>query len=118
VYACDWDGTVVSWNQAAERLTGISASGSIGRRCWDVIRGQDAAGNRVCHDGCEVSKRVKRGRPVSCPPIVVQTKAGARWIEISTLIVREGSRPLVIHTAREVTPVASASAEVEPPHDS
>lgn len=101
VYACDWHGRIVSWNKAVEQLTGITASEAIGRRCWDVIRGHDAKGNLVCQEDCVVARRVKRGRPVSCPPVVVGTGGRSKLIEISTLIVREGRQPLVIHTARQ-----------------
>ena len=104
VYACDWHGTVVSWNRALEHLTGITASESIGRRCWEVIRGRDATGDLVCQENCVVARRVKRGRPASCPPVVVETADGPKWIEISTVIVREGRQPLVIYTAREAAP--------------
>ena len=113
VYACDGDGRILSWNQAAERLTGITASESIGRRCWEVIRGRDAAGNLVCQETCVAARQAKRGRPASCPPVIVQTGSGSRWVEISTLIVREGRQPLVIHTAREVpSDTVSATADV------
>ncbi|HEU5264773.1 MAG TPA: PAS domain S-box protein, partial [Gaiellaceae bacterium] len=110
VYACDWHGRVVSWNKALEQLTGIAASESIGRPCWEVMRGRDATGDLVCHENCVVAKRVKRGRPVSCPPVVVETAGGPKWIEISTVIVREGRQPLVIHTAREATLTAPVPA--------
>lgn len=111
VYACDLHGRVVSWNQALEQLTGITASESIGRPCWEVIRGRDATGDLVCQEDCVVAKRVKRGRPISCPPVVVEMADGPKWIEISTVIVRDGRQPLVIHTAREAaSPTASVPA--------
>ena len=111
VYACDVHGRVISWNQALEQLTGITASESIGRPCWEVIRGRDATGDLVCQEDCVVAKRVRRGRPASCPPVVVEMADGPKWIEISTVIVREGRQPLVIHTAREAaSPTASVPA--------
>ncbi|HEU5066090.1 MAG TPA: PAS domain-containing protein [Gaiellaceae bacterium] len=113
VYACDWHGRIVSWNKAAERLTGINASEAIGRRCWEVIRGRDANGDLVCQEDCVVARRLKRGRPVSCPPVLVATGGRTKWIAISTLIVREGRQPVVIHTAREApapSPTGSISA--------
>lgn len=110
VYACDWHGRIVSWNKAAEGLMGITASESIGRRCWDVIRGRDANGDLVCREDCVVARRVKRGRPTSCPPVVVESGGRPKWIEISTLIVREGRQPLVIHTAREARAMTGSSS--------
>lgn len=122
VYACDWDGRIISWNKAVERLMGITASESIGRRCWEVIRGRDANGDLVCQEDCVVARRLKRGRASTCPPVVVVTGGRPKSIEISTLIVREGRQPLVIHTVREArsttesTPAGRSQARGGAPH--
>ena len=100
VYVCDTDGNIVSWNRALEKLTGIAPRRAVGRRCSDVIRGLDDSGDAVCASKCVVSESAKRGRPVACPPIVIRTRRGARRLSISTLIVREGAEPLVVHLAR------------------
>jgi PAS domain S-box-containing protein len=101
VYVCDREARIVSWNRALEKLTGIPAGQAIGRRCFEVIGGTDDAGRRVCREHCVVSQRAKRGRPRSCPPLLLATKHGSKALNISTLIVREGTEPLVIHIARE-----------------
>lgn len=100
VYVCDLNTKIVSWNRALERLTGISAGQAVGRRCHDVICGTNDAGGRVCVENCEVAERAKHGRPLSCPPMLVRTDVGVRPLAISTLIVREGPEPLVVHVAR------------------
>lgn len=101
VYVCDLNTRIVSWNRALEKLTGISAGQALGRRCRDVICGANDAGSRVCVENCVVAERAKRGRPLSCPPLLVKTKTGVRPLAISTLIVREGTEPLVVHPVRE-----------------
>lgn len=101
VYVCDRETRIVSWNRALEELTGINASQAMGRRCCDVIRGTNDEGHPICHEGCVVSQRAKRGRPTPCPPLLVETTRGLKRINISTLIVREGAEPLVVHTVRE-----------------
>lgn len=122
VYACDWDGRIISWNKAVERLMGITASESIGRRCWEVIRGRDGNGDLVCQEDCVVARRLKRGRASPCPSVVVVTGGRPKSIEISTLIVREGRQPLVIHTVREArsttgsTPARRSQARGGAPH--
>jgi len=112
VYVCDRETRIVTWNRALEKLTGINASQAIGRRCCDVICGTNEEGHRVCNENCVVSQRAKRGRPISCPPLLVETKRGLRRMNISTLIVRESVEPLVVHTVREhpgwLEPIAPA----------
>jgi PAS domain-containing protein len=103
VYVCDLNTRIVSWNRALEKLTGISAGQAVGRRCRDVICGMSTndRGSRVCVENCAVAERAKRGRPLSCPPMLVKTDVGVRSLAISTLIVREGPEPLVVHPVRE-----------------
>lgn len=101
VYVCDRESRIVSWNRALEELTGIPARHAIGKSCCEVIGGTDAGGHPVCTGDCVVGKNAKRGRPRSCPPLVMQTKGGPLSVEISTLIVRDGAQQFVVHPARE-----------------
>lgn len=101
VYVCDLNTRIVSWNRALEKLTGISTARAVGRQCRDVICGTNDAGSRVCLENCVVAERARRGRPLACPPLLVKTKTGARRLAISTVIVREGPEPLVVHLVRE-----------------
>ena len=45
LFAFDADLTIVSWNRAAEALTGVSAEAAVGRHCWEVLGGHDECGN-------------------------------------------------------------------------
>ena len=56
VFAFDADLMIVSWNRAAEELTGVSAEEAVGRYCWEVLGGHDERGNLVCHRGCSTAR--------------------------------------------------------------
>ena len=36
MYATYWDGSVLAWNDAAERCTGLSREWAVGRKLWEV----------------------------------------------------------------------------------
>jgi len=40
-YAVDRDGTIVAWNGAASSEFGHSRSQAVGRKCWELLHGQD-----------------------------------------------------------------------------
>lgn len=45
VFAVDWDGKLILYNRAAERITGLAASDVIGRYCEEVLYVVDTKGN-------------------------------------------------------------------------
>jgi len=97
LFAFDADLTVVSWNQAAEELTGVSADDAVGRYCWEVLGGHDERGNLVCHRGCSTARLTRERWPVSRQELLIKDRDGKRPVEISTIAVDEGDRSLFLH---------------------
>jgi PAS domain S-box-containing protein len=97
VFAFESDLTIVSWNRAAEELTGISAEQALGRYCWEVLGGQDESGNLVCHRGCSTARLVREGWPVSCQGLVIKARGGERPVDVATVAVDDGERKTFLH---------------------
>jgi PAS domain S-box-containing protein len=97
VFAFDADLTIVSWNRAAEELTGVTADEAVGRYCWEVLGGHDERGNLVCHRGCSNARLAREGWPVSCQRLLVKAREGKRRVEVSTVALDEGDRSLFLH---------------------
>ena len=95
--AFDADLTIVSWNRAAEELTGVSADEAVGRHCWEVLGGRDERGNVVCHPGCSTARLAREGWPVPCQGLFIRAREGKRRVAVSTVAVHEGERPLFLH---------------------
>jgi PAS domain S-box-containing protein len=111
LFVFDDERTIVSWNRAAEELTGIAAAETVGKRCWDVVGGVDERGSLVCHPRCSGARLAAEGWPVHCQQLLVKTAAGTRrLVSVSTIAVRNGGRPLFVHLLRN-------GAEVEADHD-
>ena len=97
LFAFDADLTIVSWNRAAEALTGVPAEAAVGRHCWEVLGGHDECGNLICHPGCSTARLAREGWPVSCQELLVNARQGKRRVAVSTIAVGEGDRPLLLH---------------------
>ena len=112
LFTFDSDLTIVSWNEAAEKLTGVSADEAVGRKCWDVIRGHSENGDCVCHQGCSAARLAREGWPVPCQLLHIKTRRSERRLEVSTVAVDDGERPLFMHV------MLPAEAQPPPARDS
>lgn len=91
-----------SWNEEAERLTGIPARDALGRPCWDVLRGLDGTGALVCHAGCSGARMAGEGRPAPSHELHVAGPAGRVALTVATLVADTGGDQLLcMHVLRE-----------------
>ena len=97
LFAVDGDLRIVSWNRAAEELTGIPADGALGRRCWLVLDGCDEHGERVCSPDCPIARAALAGEPVARRVLWVKASEGRRPVSVSTLALGNGARMLALH---------------------
>jgi PAS domain S-box-containing protein len=112
----DADLTIVAWNPAAEELIGVSTDEAVGRQCWDVLGGHDERGSLVCHGGCATGRLALEGRPVSRQCLLVKGREGEEPVEVSTVTVDEGDRPLFLHVIvpRRETPPRDSEPALTP----
>jgi PAS domain S-box-containing protein len=97
LFAFASDLTILSWNRAAEELTGVSADEAVGRFCWEVLGGRDQSGNLVCHQGCSTARLARCGWPGACQELLIKARGGSQAVEVSTVTVDDGERRLFLH---------------------
>jgi PAS domain S-box-containing protein len=97
LFTFDPDLTVVSWNAAAEELTGVSAEEAVGRQCWDVIGGQAEGGSHMCHRGCSTARLACEGWAVPGQVMRIKARGRKRKVEVATVAVDDGERRLLMH---------------------
>ena len=76
VFTVNQEWKIMSFNRAAERITGFSRKEAIGRRCSDIFR------TSVCGNGCFLRKTIQTGKPLSNMPVVI-VRADGKKIPIS-----------------------------------
>ena len=97
LFAFDSDLAIVSWNRAAEELTGVSAEGAVGNFCWEVLAGHDDRGDLVCHPGCSIARLVRERWRVPCHSLLIETPEGRRGVYVSTIAVDDHDSRLFLH---------------------
>ncbi|WP_300461560.1 sigma 54-interacting transcriptional regulator [Desulfobacula sp.] len=56
VFTVDHEWKIMSFNRAAEKITGISREEAIGRHCWNVFR------SNMCQNECALKKTMQEGK--------------------------------------------------------
>jgi DNA-binding CsgD family transcriptional regulator len=69
VFAIDGEQRVIFWNQACEKMTGISASDALGDHCHDVLKGRDTHGRPLCRSNCPLCALSMGGPPPAQLPM-------------------------------------------------
>ena len=100
--AFDGDLNLVSWNQAAEELTGVPWAEAIGRPCWEMLRGVDEDGGLICHPGCSHARLAREGWPVPSRTLVIRGREGRRRCSVATVALRNPDGALFVHLLREI----------------
>jgi DNA-binding CsgD family transcriptional regulator len=107
---------VLSWNAAAERLTGISREEAIGRPCWDLLGGTDERGNLICHRGCSSFRNSADGWPIDEQLLTIKGAGGRLRVSLSTIAAHGGEGCVYLHLLREApAPSEETVAKPEPP---
>jgi len=90
VFTVNLDWNIMSFNRAAERITGVSRKDAIGKRCADIFR------TNVCEEGCVLRKTIKTGKPISNMPVYI-TCADKKHIPISvnTAVLRASDGEMI-----------------------
>lgn len=85
VFTVDHEWRIMSFNRAAEKITGIPRKEAIGRHCWEVFR------SNMCEDDCALKRTMKEGTALTNTSTYIVNSAKKRIpISVSTAPLKSG----------------------------
>lgn len=105
-FTVDEQGMICSWNRAAEKLFGYSATSVLNKSCAHLFQGRGTLGNVICKEYCSVLECAAGHRTINDYDLEVKSRSGPRlWINVSIIAYQDprSNRQLHIHLARDIT---------------
>lgn len=100
VFTVDQDWRIMSFNRAAEKITGVSKEEAIGQLCKDVLKAD------ICEKSCCLRATMKTGVPIVNKKVQIIDAEGRRFpISISTALLRDKKGVLLgaVETFRDIS---------------
>lgn len=102
VFTVDKNWRIMSFNRAAEKITGVKQEEAIGQSCCDVFR------STICEHACVLKKTIETGQPIINQAIYILDAQGRRVpISISTAILKNQAGEIIggVETFRDLSMV-------------
>ena len=101
-YAVNRDGQIVAWNRAAENVLGYTENEALGKKCWELLRGEDSFGNQYCCEGCPVLNLAFDNKSVNCFRVALKTASlEMKELAVSALLLSsDAGVDLMVHLCR------------------
>jgi len=110
VFTVDLDWRITSFNQAAERITGIDRRQAVGRRCSEILRAD------VCEKDCALRRTFSEGVPVVNATASIVNHHGKRVpVRLSTALVNDESGRVIggVETFQDLSQIEQLQKELQ-----
>ena len=113
VFTVDLKWRIMSFNEAAEKITGIPRKEAIGRLCHKVLRAN------VCDNGCALRQTMSEGMHIRNKPVYIIRADNTRIpISVTTNLLRDNHGQVIggVETFRDLTVVHQLRKELRKKH--
>ena len=110
VFTIDLDWRITSFNQAAEKITGIPKEKALGQFCRDVLRAD------VCETDCTLAATMQTGKPIMNKAVhIIDAQGKKRAIAISTALLKNKAGKVIggVETFRDMSTIEQLRKEIE-----
>jgi len=100
VFTVDPDWNILTFNAAAERITGVPRDEAVGRRCCEVFRAS------ICESSCALREAIRSGEPVVGRRVFIVRSDGERMpISVSAALLRGAGGEVIggVETFRDLS---------------
>lgn len=109
VFTVDHNWRIMSFNKAAEEITGISREEAVGRHCWEVFR------SNMCEGDCALKRTMKEGTSLTnSATYIVNSEKKRIPISVSTSLLRNEAGDVLggVETFRDLSLVEELRREL------
>ncbi len=109
VFTVDHNWRIMSFNRAAEKITGVPRSEAIGRYCWDVFR------SNMCEKNCALKRTMAEGKSfVSSSTYIINSERQMIPIQVSTSLLKNEKNEILggVETFRDHSLVEELRREI------
>jgi PAS domain S-box-containing protein len=102
VFTVDLNWRIISFNRAAEQITGIPREEAIGKPCYEVFRAD------ICESGCLIRKTIETKSAIMNMPIFIYRADKRRIpISVSTTLLKDSAGKVIggVETFRDLTAI-------------
>jgi PAS domain S-box-containing protein len=110
VFTVDHTWRIMSFNRAAEEITGISRKEAVGQHCWEVFR------SNMCEGDCALKRTMKEGTAlINSATYIVNSQKKRIPIIVSTALLKNESGEILggVETFRDLTLVEELRRELD-----
>jgi len=109
VFTIDNEKNITSFNQAAEKITGIPKNRAIGQKCFDVLHAN------ICQTACALEKTLRTGKQLIDVPISVINNEGKTIpVSVSTAVLKDKQGKVIggVETFRDLSSLEALRKEM------
>ncbi len=110
VFTVDHEWRIMSFNAAAEKITGIPRAEAIGNYCWDVFRAN------MCEGNCALKRTMNEGEPiVSSSTYIINSDRKRIPITVSTSVLKTEDGNIIggVETFRDMSVIEELRKELD-----
>jgi len=110
VFTIDLDWRITSFNQAAEKITGIPREKALGQYCRDVLRAD------VCETDCTLAATMQTGKPIMNKAVhIIDAEGRKAAIAISTALLKDTKGKVIggVETFRDTSAIEQLRKEIQ-----
>ncbi len=110
VFTVDDDWRIMSFNHAAETITGISREEAVNQKCYTILKAD------LCEKRCPLKKTISSGIPqIGITATILDASGYARPISISTAVLKDKNGKVIggVETFRDISLVESLRKEIK-----
>ncbi len=103
VFTVNQQWEIMSFNRAAEKITGFTRKQAIGRHCYEIFR------TNVCGNGCILRKTLETNKPISNMPVYIKRADGRQVpISVNTAVLRASDDSIIggVETFRDLSAIS------------